>query len=266
MKIYKLVVMSLVAILAISLMTTSVIADEKPKTDNGVMEISEYEEYLLEKSKEDSGALEILEQFRELTHPEQRAFLEILASDEYLKMLGNEQIDSNQQFTKTVTATNGVKIPITLKSNDQTNSKKHSSINGDLSPSGSLVQPMATYTAWARGGFDLYIGNIKTSRYYTKLTWEHNGYSATRVLEVEHHHYNYNPGIWTEKHPATGKYVSSGMAHGTGNWVLRATGSAGFVSADLAVKIKARTASEAYKKRVSTHPNIGSSSWIRFLW
>jgi len=194
--------------------------------------------YLEELSINDSKAEASLEQFLDLENKQQAAFIEVLKQPkimfELLEFEGNAE---------SVVIVDNIEIPIT----------KETEINSVILNSGEKE-------VTAEDG--LYVFGVQLGSVESTVLFEHDGTSATTILDGHGDHWNVNPAC-VFVYQGSNQYISSDMAHNRAKWTIYATGSLGFWSNSLNYYVRAN-ASAQWKKSDSTLSNL-NFSWTRFF-
>ncbi|GGK34230.1 hypothetical protein GCM10010965_28960 [Caldalkalibacillus thermarum] len=217
-----------------------------------IKSVDSYIMYLELESESNQEAREVLNQFLSLSREQQEAFIKVLQPDIYIEVL-NEAIEMAEKGVGEFDL-NVDDIIIPIKSSYGV--ALTDPVDGQLTL---LSSNEKTVTASEK----LYIFNINTTTLYTMIDFNHNGSSATRVLDVRQSHKNWNPGVWVSPQGTNNGYISGGYAFGRGTWKLHATGALGALSSTIHLHVKANNKNR-YKKLESTHFNIKGYDWRAF--
>ncbi|WP_339237238.1 hypothetical protein MKX40_24745 [Paenibacillus sp. FSL R5-0517] len=218
--------------------------------------VEEYVNYLNQLISEgDTGAIETLEQFTNLDPSKQNAFLNFIASEDYVNAVG--EMLSGKEGSLYDDKYKEISIDVkTITTED--------SQSNHFSPNALAAQ--ANQRASVSRSVKLAVFGIDTTTITLTVSWEHNGSVAVKPLQVIQGHTNKNPlYLLSETSNNSPGYISEGYFNASGTWTMRATGAAGFISDTLGINIKASTPSHRYYSFTTSHSNMTpTNGWVAF--
>ncbi|ANA81375.1 hypothetical protein C7121_29105 [Paenibacillus glucanolyticus] len=242
--------MSLAALLFIvSLGFVSSTSAAEPMGNSTPESYIDYLENLI--STGDTGAVETLEQFKNLDESQQKAFVTFMFTanyEEVFKDMGNGKEINKNYFV------DGIEVPVSIE-----NESVGTSLNDVNMLAASGIAASASHSM----KFNVF--GIETTTLTLTVVWEHNNSVAVKPLSVTYAHVNRNPVmIISEVSNNNPGYITGGYYYGSGTWKSTATGAVGFITDTFGIKIKASTPKHRYYSTTSTHSNISGAPWTQF--
>ncbi|MEK3922235.1 MULTISPECIES: hypothetical protein [Paenibacillus] len=245
---------SLVLVLVTTLFASTALADASSEPVKYTAE--EYVNYLNQLISEgDTEATETLEQFTNLGPSKQNAFLNFIASEDYVNAIGDMLSGKEGSLYEDKYKEISIEVETITTEDSQANQFSTNALAAQANQHASVSRSVK-----------LAAFGIDTTTITLTVSWEHNGSVAVKPLQVIQGHTNKNPlYLLSETSNNSPGFISEGYFNASGTWTMRATGAAGFLSDTLGINIKASTPSHRYYSFTTSHSNMTpTNGWVAF--